>query len=191
MNIIVHRVNTSTALRQVPPGFGVEIDLRSRGRRVVAQHEAMADGEDFGSWLKGFRHRTLILNMKEDGIEDKVLSMVLGRGISDFFFLDLSFPALVRMVRAGERRVAVRVSEFESMETALALKGKASWVWLDCFTRLPWGRNMAAALKPFKVCVVSPELEGHPPSRIPAFRRKLGSFEPAAVCTKFPDLWLV
>jgi hypothetical protein len=190
MRVIAHRVNTSAALRKVPPEFGVEIDLRSRGRRIVVQHEAMKDGEDFGSWLGGFHHGTLILNMKEDGIEGRVRDAVLARGISDFFFLDLSFPALLRMALSGEDRVAVRVSEYECVETAVSLAGKAAWVWLDCFTRLPWDRRTAAALEPFKVCVASPELEGHPSSRIAGFKRKLAGFEFAAVCTKHPALWL-
>ncbi|MBI4677633.1 MAG: hypothetical protein HY748_08620 [Elusimicrobia bacterium] len=191
MRIIVHRVNTSARLRRVPARYGVEIDLRSRGRRIVLQHEAMEDGEDFSRWLKGFRHGTLILNVKEDGIEDRVRRMVLARGIEDFFFLDLSFPALVRMTRRGERRVAVRVSEYEPLDTALRLRRKAAWVWLDCFTRLAWDRAAAEALATgFKVCVASPEVQGHPVSRIPSFKRALAGFEPAAVCTKVPERWL-
>ncbi|MBI5622198.1 MAG: hypothetical protein HY924_00320 [Elusimicrobia bacterium] len=190
MQIIAHRVNTRAELARIPSCFGVEVDLRSRGRRLVLQHGAMKDGEDFSDWLQGFRHRTLILNVKEEGLEERARSMVRTRGITDFFFLDLSFPSLVRLARSGEDRLAVRVSEYESVDTALSLAGKAAWVWLDCFTRLPWDRRMPERLAPFKVCLVSPEVEGHPLSWIPGFKRKLGGFEPAAVCTKRPDLWL-
>ena len=57
--------------------------------------------------------------------------------LEDFFLLDLSFPALMKMVRKGENRVALRVSEYEHYTAALNLNDKVSWVWLVVLTASP------------------------------------------------------
>ena len=190
MKIIAHRKNTIAALRATPTGYGIEIDIRSRGRRLILQHEPFADGEDFPAWLRHYRHGTLILNVKEDGIEDRVKKLVDSAGVRDYFFLDLSFPALVRMARSGEKRAAARFSEYESLETVLSLKGKAAWVWVDCFSRSPLDRLSFARLSShFKICVVSPEIQGHGAREVRAYRRRLKPFSIDAVCTKRPGLW--
>jgi hypothetical protein len=89
----------------------------------------------------------------------------------------------------------VRVSEFESVDTALTLAGKVEWVWVDCFTRFPLTTAAAQRLQRagFKLCLVSPELQGRPAeTEIPQMRELLGALGIAAeaVCTKRPDLWL-
>jgi len=53
------------------------------------------------------------------------------RGISNYFFLDQSFPFLIKWAKLGEKRLAVRVSEYESIDTALTLQEKAEWIWVD------------------------------------------------------------
>jgi hypothetical protein len=69
------------------------------------------------------------------------------------------------------------------------------WVWVDCFTRFPLTTESAGRLQRagFKLCLVSPELQGRPAeTEIPQMRALLGSLGIAAeaVCTKRPDLWL-
>jgi hypothetical protein len=82
--------------------------------------------------------------------------------IENYFFLDQSFPFLVKYSRIGVRRCAVRVSEFESINTALTLAGKVDWVWVDCFTQFTLTHDNAKTLQEagFKLCLVSPELQG-------------------------------
>ena len=96
--------------------------------------------------------------------------------------------------KAGEHRCAVRVSEFESIETALTLSGKVDWVWVDCFTKFPLSDDDAVRLRNagFKLCLVSPELQGRDAEiEIPALVSLLReqNIESDAVCTKRPDLW--
>jgi hypothetical protein len=194
MEIIAHRRNTAAQLRETPVEFGVEIDLRSRGDRLILHHDPFAQGEDFETWLADYRHGTLILNVKEEGLEDRLLAMMAAAGIERFFFLDQSFPFLVRTARRGEPRCAVRVSEFESVETALTLGGLVRWVWVDCFTRFPLSRADADRLAAagLQLCLVSPELQGRPAElEVPAMRALLAELgvTPAAVCTKVPALW--
>jgi len=108
----------------------------------------------------------------------------------DYFFLDVSFPALVKLTRKGEKNIAVRFSEYEPVESCLAVKDLVRWVWIDCFTKLPLDdRNYSALKKHFKLCLVSPELENHPKERIAEFKAAVARWEIDAVCTKHPKLW--
>jgi len=194
MKIIAHRRNTIAELEQTPTAYGVEVDIRSCGDRLIIHHDPFAAGEDFVRWLASYRHGTLILNVKEEGLESRLIELMEQFGIVDFFFLDQSFPFLVKWAGRGECRCAVRVSEFESVETALSLAGKVDWVWVDCFSRFPLSAADAVRLREagFRLCVVSPELQGRAPEKeIPALQDLMGSLNITAdaVCTKRPDIW--
>lgn len=193
MEIIMHRRNTLAELEATPAFCGAEMDIRTWNGELIVQHEPFAKGPFFAEWLDHFHHGTLILNVKEEGLEEKILELVRKRGVRNFFFLDQSFPFLLKTARAGERRCAVRVSEYESMETAMRLAPLIDWVWVDCFTRFPLEAGQAEALQAagLKLCLVSPELEGFGREAVPAMRRKLEKFgvRAEAVCTKFPELW--
>jgi hypothetical protein len=191
MLLIDHRVNTAAQLARVPRGHGVEIDLREQGGGLCLAHDPHTGGEAFGDWLQGYAHALCIFNMKSDGLEDAVLEQARSK-VGDCFFLDLAAPTLVRLARRGERRLAVRYSEFEPLEACLAFAGKADWAWVDCFTRLPFTAQSYQALKRhFKLCLVSPELQGHGREAIPAYRQQLKDLgvELDAVCTKYTDDW--
>ena len=187
---IAHRINTIAQLRGVPPEYGVEIDLRDRGDRLILQHDPFGDGEDFATWLGEYRHRLLILNVKSERIEHRVLELVRKYNVAEYFFLDCSFPMIRTLVRAGESKIAVRFSEYEPLESCLALAGQVDWVWVDCFTRMPLDPLTYARLKRhFRLCAVSPELQGRPPETIPDYAKQLAPYPMDAVCTKRPDLW--
>ncbi len=114
--------------------------------------------------------------------------------ITNFFFLDQSFPFLRRTTQNGESRCAVRVSEYESVDTAMALERKADWVWLDSFTgALPETADLERlSHSEYRVCLVSPELQGRDLGREqPTLRAKLADAGVVldAVCTKVPDAW--
>ncbi len=192
--VIMHRRNTRQSLRETPSFYGVEVDIRSRGSELIVHHDAFAAGEPFADWLSAYSHRLLILNVKEEGLEAALLKLMKDRHIEDFFFLDQSFPFLIRTARTGERRCAVRVSEFESIETALALADLVDWVWVDCFSRFPLSGDDAMRLQKagLRLCLVSPQLQGRDPEQeIPTLRTFLRAekIAPAAVCTKRPELW--
>lgn len=190
MHYIAHRINTAQQLAAVPTQYGVELDLRDRGERLILQHDPFADGEDFSTYLQQYRHGTLILNIKSERIEHRVLDAVRAAGITDYFFLDSSFPMIRTLVKGGEHRIAVRFSEYEPVESALALAGQVDWVWVDCFQKLPFDDRTYGLLKPhFKLCAVSPELQGRDVSTIAEYRRQLADYPVDAVCTKRPDLW--
>ena len=194
MNIILHRRNHISELIKADCRFGIEVDIRSNGEDLIIHHDPFSDGELFNEWIRAYKHRTLILNVKEEGLEVRLIELMQKQGIADYFFLDQSFPFLVKWSNKGLRKCAVRVSEYESVETALTLAGKVDWVWVDCFTRFPLSTTDAEKLKSagFKLCLVSPELQGRDANHeIPMLKMLLDelSISADAICTKRPDLW--
>jgi hypothetical protein len=193
MKLIAHRRNTVAELQATPPQYGVEVDIRSWGDRMVIHHDPFVEGENFETWLAAYRHGTLILNVKEEGLEARLVELMRNRGIADYFFLDQSFPFLVKWSKAGLRNCAVRVSEFEAVETALTLAGKVDWVWVDCFTHFPLSGEEARRLQQagLRLCLVSPELQGRDVAEIATLAALLAErgIKAEAVCTKRRDLW--
>lgn len=190
MMVVSHRVNTIEQLERTPTQYGVEVDLRDYDGQIVVQHDPLKSGEAFGRYVEHFRHRFIVLNVKCEGIEEEVLKIVTRRRMEDFFFLDLSFPALVRLVRQGERRIAVRFSEHEPIEGCLALAGKVDWIWVDCFTDFPPGLpQRARVLSKFRTCLVAPELQGRAPLEAAGARVIIDRYGASAVCTKFAEAW--
>ncbi|HEY6881416.1 MAG TPA: hypothetical protein VI299_25500 [Polyangiales bacterium] len=185
-----HRINTVAELESVPTHYGIEFDLRSDGDDVIVTHDPYTDGPPIEAFFPHIGRRPCIFNVKCEGIEPRVLALASQYGIDDFFFLDCSVPAAVKLWRAGERRIAVRWSEYEPVEGVLAWADKASWCWVDCFHNYPgndaeWARVAAA----FRICLVSPELQGHGVEAIARFRDGLGGRSYHAVCSKRPELW--
>ncbi|WP_322923923.1 phosphatidylinositol-specific phospholipase C/glycerophosphodiester phosphodiesterase family protein [Paenibacillus campi] len=159
---IAHRINTVAELKDIPTEYGVELDIRDLGERLVLQHDPYVDGEDLESFLQAYHHGTLILNIKSERIEHKVLELVQKYNIQDYFFLDSSFPMIYLLSKQGEKNIALRFSEFEGMDTLESMQGKVEWVWVDCFTHLPINRDNYNILREwgYKLCLVSPELQG-------------------------------
>ncbi len=194
MEIIAHRRNTITELIATPNNYGIEVDIRTNNGQLMIHHDPLKKGELFEEWLKNYHHQTLILNVKEEGLEDSLLNLMHKYNISKFFFLDQSFPFLIKYAKRGVHQSAVRFSEYESIETVLSLKGLVDWVWIDCFTKFPltvfdYDKLVGAE---FKLCVVSPELQGLDGNiEIALFKNifQQNNFIFDAVCTKLPKVW--
>ena len=160
MKFVAHRINTKAELIKLPQHFGVELDLRPYKDRLVLQHDPFKDGESFEDYLKHYQHGTMILNVKSEGIEYKVLELLKLYKIQDYFFLDSSFPMINNLTKINEKKMALRFSEYEGLDTLELMKGKVEWVWVDCFNKLPINYDNYKKLKNwgYKLCLVSPEL---------------------------------
>lgn len=187
MIIVIHRVNTISALQKIPAQYGVEIDLRADGGRIILNHEPFEGGDDFEEYLKSYHHRLMVLNIKEAGIEQAVLDLVKKYDVKNYFLLDVEFPYIYRAARQGVRAIAMRYSEDESLETALKYKGIVDWLWIDTNTKLPLTAEVISKIKDFKICLVCPERWGRPED-IPVYRQKMMAlhFIPNAVMTALP-----
>ncbi len=191
MKFIAHRINTIEDLVKVPASYGVEVDLRDRDECLILQHDPFKDGDDFEEYLKHYRHGTMILNIKSEGIEFVVLDMIKKYRVRDYFFLDSSFPMLYKLNKKNEKNIAVRLSEFEPLDAVMAMAGRASWVWVDCFTRLALDRKNYKTLKEhrFKLCLVSPELQGREGDILKYGKAlKKEGIIPDAICTKLKNI---
>jgi hypothetical protein len=194
MKIISHRRNTISDLNATPSKYGIEVDIRSLGDQLIIHHDPFSTGENFEEWITHYQHGTLILNVKEEGLEERLINIMCSKNITDYFFLDQSFPFLIKWTKLGFTKSAVRVSEFESIDTALTLSGNADWIWVDCFSHFPLTKTDAFRLTDagFKLCLVSPELQGFDANiEIPKLNKTLieRGIIADAVCTKRADLW--
>lgn len=162
MRYCAHRINTVDELRNVPSCYGVEIDLRDSGDRIILVHDPFSTGEDFETFLKAYQHSFIILNIKSERIEHRVLELLQKYKVTDYFFLDSSFPMIYLLSNNGESKVALRYSELEGIDTIRTMQGKVEWVWVDCFSKFPLDKATSMELKKlgYKLCLVSPELQG-------------------------------
>lgn len=186
---MAHRVNTVEELAKVNTTYGVELDLRDLGDKLIMRHDPFAKGDEqeFEEYLKQYKHGLMILNIKSERIEHRVLELVKKYNIKEYFFLDSSFPMIKLLASSGEPNVAVRFSEFEGLDTVMSMAGKVRWVWVDCFTKIPITKAIFDKLKAagFKLCFVSPELQGQDEKieQYAAYLKKEGVvFD--AICTK-------
>ena len=184
MEIVIHRVNTLENLRRIPEEFGAEIDIRAYGSKLILNHEPFQSGLKLEEFLREYQHGLLVLNIKEAGIESKVLELVSRYKIKSFFLLDVEFPYIYRASREGCSQIAMRYSEDEPIESAQKFAGILEWVWIDTNTQLPLSMPICHSLTNFKTCLVCPERWGRPKD-IPVYRRKMLelAFEPTAVMT--------
>lgn len=185
---IAHRINTVEELAELPTEYGVELDLRDDlNGRIYISHNPFEAGEDFEAYCKAYAHGTMILNIKSERIEQEVLALMEKYHIKKYFFLDSSFPMIKLLTDMGVKEVALRFSELEGLDTIRNMAGRAEWVWVDCFTKVPIDRESYQELKSlgYKLCFVSPELEGQEEklSEYKAYLEEQGIvFD--AVCTK-------
>lgn len=193
MEIIVHRVNSINKLRKIPKTFGAEIDLRVYRSKIILNHEPFKSGDTLDNFLKNYNHGTLILNIKEDGIEDEVIKKVNKAKIKSFFLLDVEFPYIFKSLKNNQKNIAIRFSEKEPIEISKLFEKKFKWLWIDTVTKLPVNKKNLRIIKKFKSCIVCPERWGRP-YEINKYKKKMKklNFQPNAVMTslKYAYDWL-
>lgn len=188
IDFIAHRINTIDQLRKLPNEYGLELDLRDGlDGSLYMQHDPFMPGENFENFIQLYRHGTLILNVKSERIEYKVLELMEKYSIDNYFFLDSSFPMIKSLTDRGESKIALRFSEYEGLDTIRNMSGRAKWIWVDCFTKFPLTKEIANSFKimGYKICIVSPELQAQP-NKIVEYAQKIqqDAIPIDAVCTK-------
>ncbi len=162
MEFIAHRVNTIEELKKIPQNCGVEIDVRDNNDKLYLSHDPFSNGDDLEEYLQYYNHGIMILNVKSERIEYKCIELLEKYSIKQYFFLDSSIPMIYLLSNSGNTNFAVRFSEIEPIELAIAMKDRAKWIWVDCFSKLPINSVNSKLLKNlgYKICIVSPELQG-------------------------------
>ena len=192
MELIAHRLNKIKELRKLPKKYGVEIDLRSNGSKIVLNHDPHKSGDIFENYLSNYNHGTLILNIKESGIETEVIKTIKKFKIKSFFLLDVELPFIFQSNKDINKNISIRYSEYEPIDIAKKFINNIGWVWIDTFTTLPLNKNIVTTLKKFKSCLVCPERWGRPKDIKPYFKKmKKINFFPTSVMTakKYFKIW--
>ncbi len=195
LQFVRHRVNDIEGAAALPENLGAELDLRAGpdAGEIFVHHDPWSGGVSFEEWLRAYANKPheapLILNTKEDGLEARVMDLCRGAGVENFFFLDTALPTLVKWaLREGESRFACRVSAHEPSSSLDSFRGKVDWLWVDCFDGIPLPvSSLKGLLADFKLCLVSPELQGMPLGTVGQFEELF--HVASAVCTKNPGAW--
>lgn len=157
-NLIIHRVNSIEILKSIDKSLGCEIDIRTDGSNLILNHEPLKKGDRLNDYLDEYRHGTLVLNIKETGIESIVLQEVQKRNIKSYFLLDVEMPYLIKAFIKNEKNLAVRFSEYEPIENVVIFKNKFNWIWVDSITKVPIADENFQTINKFNVCLVCPSL---------------------------------
>jgi hypothetical protein len=190
--LVQHRANEINTLNNLANHHGAEIDLRTKGDTIVVTHDLHSDGEPLSEWLKSYSHKLLVLNVKEDSLENEVYELLRKNSITEYFFLDQSFPTYIKSLNSNLIS-SMRVSEYELPKGNLGHTD--TWIWLDNFTgQWDYDKNTVSFLKNSinRICLVSSELQGRQlVSEIQHIRDFFhrNQINLDAICTKETDLW--
>ena len=92
MEIIIHQINKIKHLKKIKKIYGVEIDIRTHRSKLILSHDPFYNGDTLENYLENYFHGTLVLNIKESGIENDVLKLIKNFNIKSYFLLDVEFP---------------------------------------------------------------------------------------------------
>ena len=187
-----HRINTIDELKKIPIKYGIEIDLRDNFDQTIhIAHDPFIKGELLDNFLKFYNHSFIILNVKSERIEWKILELLDKYKIKEYFFLDSSFPMIYQLSNKNEKNIALRFSEFEGLDTIINMKDKVKWVWVDCFSINPLKKEIYDKIKQLnlKICFVSPELQQQY-DKIEEYNKyfKKNNIILDMICTKFNNI---
>lgn len=181
--------NTLPALeRAFAAGLGVETDVRDCSGELVISHDPPIHGTLlFRKLLEAYVHANqpgyLALNIKADGLQSMVQSMLREFAVENYFVFDMSVPDTLQWLTAGVRTLT-RQSEFERVPV---LYDRTAGVWLDGFES-DWFtpeliENHLQAGK--TVAVISPEIHGRDPQGVWKMLHAIASKRPSDAATLF------
>jgi hypothetical protein len=193
MIIIKHRINTINDIKNTDTSLGAEIDLRSCNGKIYLSHDPFKSGTEFSKWLKFFKHKFIVLNVKEEGLEEKIIKILKKNKIKNFFFHDQTFSTMLKNMK--KTKVSIRYSEYEKLKKTNYLFKFIKWIWIDHFTKFDLNKKFYLYLKKkkVKICIVSPELVNQKSYnkilKLKNFLKK-NNLKIDAICTKYPEKWL-
>jgi hypothetical protein len=203
MDIIAHRGywnanitnNSWQALTEATAkGYAVETDFRDCDGELVISHDMPIKKQAFTAeaYFKTFNTQQQALphalNVKADGLQNILASLMQQYHLRNSFVFDMSIPDMLRYINLGITTYA-RLSEYE---TTIAFEDKVKGIWLDAFNSIWYANNNIEALlnRNYKVCIVSPDLHKRPHLDFWQELAQLKThtyFKNLQLCTDFPD----
>ncbi|WP_312062033.1 phosphodiesterase [Pantoea septica] len=141
-------------------GFGTETDVRDYQGDLVISHDIPVGGEmplsDFLKLVDG-ESFSLALNIKSDGLTEKLADCLSRYNIPNAFVFDMSVPDQLSYYRNGKISFFSRASEYEPK---ISLFEECHGVWLDAFISTWYDVDYIKKVLDVgkKVCIVSSEL---------------------------------
>lgn len=193
MIIIKHRINSINQLKKINPKLGVEFDVRTFKNYFSLSHNPFKKGEFLPKYLNNYKHAFAIIDVKEEGIERKILNTIKKK-INNYFFLNVSIPRIeILLKKKININLCLRLSEFENINKINFFYKKIKWIWVDTFNnKIPVNIHELKKLSnKFNLCLVSPELVPTNSIALKKFyilnKKKIKYFK--AVCTKKTFFW--
>lgn len=199
MKILSHRgywktaeeKNTATAMhRSFSLGFGTETDVRDYNGKLVISHDipdssAISFEEFLEIYCSYDKNLFLALNIKSDGLQNKLQEILAKFQVNNYFVFDMSVPDGLKYLQQKIHSFT-RQSEYEKEPSFYE---DADGVWLDSF-KSDWIENdliLEHLRKGKKVCLVSPDL--HKRNHLEIWQRyqTLRSENNLFLCTDFPE----
>lgn len=164
--------NTYTGfLRSFEQGRGVEFDVRDFKGELIISHDIPEGKEltldEFFQLYLQFKSKVglLAINIKADGLQDKIKKLLELYDIENYFLFDMSIPEVIKYSKQN-LKFCIRHSEHEKDPKSFSpyLYEKAFGIWMDQFSLCPTGTWVTAEiikehLDCFKkIIIVSPEL---------------------------------
>ena len=190
----VSEKNTRSAFKlSFELGFGTETDFRDRDGEIVISHDmanasSLRAEEFFEIYASSGRGLPLALNIKADGLHQKLKTLLLKYEVDNYFVFDMAVPD--GLVYVNQNFVTyTRHSEFEPVP---AFYEKAQGIWIDEFSK-HWVtdeviENHLDAGK--SICIVSPELHNRDIvvewSHYRSLERRIGR-DRLMLCTDLPE----
>lgn len=173
-------------------GFGTETDIRDYQGNLVISHD-IPDGEClsaatfFQAYCRVQSNLPLALNIKADGLQQKLFELLEIYKVENYFVFDMSVPDALLYLKHG-LNTFTRQSEYESIPS---FYHEASGVWIDCI-KDDWVDEevLTRHLKQGKkVCLVSPELHNrdYRPFWQKLTKMKIINDERLMLCTDHPQ----
>jgi hypothetical protein len=157
--------NTPAALfRGLDRGYGLETDVRDLNGELVISHDLpdTASAIPVAQLLRYYREggftSTLGLNIKSDGLQDKLFDQLKAHKLKNYFVFDMSIPDTLGYLKRN-LTTFIRRSELEH-HPELALRSHG--IWLDELLA-PWIDSriiVAQAALTNAICIVSGEVHG-------------------------------
>ena len=157
--------NTLAALcKGLDEGYGLETDIRDLNGQLVISHDMPIDNvaipleKLLRYYTDGRFASTLGLNIKADGLQDKLNGQLQDHNIKNYFVFDMSVPDTLGYLKL-DMRTFIRRSDLEHYPE-LAPRAQGVWLdelitpWIDAETIMEQSRGMS------DVCIVSGELHG-------------------------------
>ena len=94
------------------------------------------------------------------------------KSIKSYFLLDVEMPYVFSSLKTRNKNIAIRFSEYESIETVKFFMKKFKWIFIDTVTRLPINKKNLSTISKFKSCLVCPERWGQK-NKISQYLQKL------------------